>query len=93
MLESHFEKIKRHDFKFIYQFESKQSGMIPNMKKNSQHKTILQRLPKLTPLDISSVDTLMKNVSSIIFIKVNRKSALSITIQPYPLSAFLLSTS
>jgi hypothetical protein len=65
MLDSHFEKIKQQDFKFIYHFENKQSGMIPNMKKNSQHKTILQRLPKLTPLDISSLDTLMKNVSSL----------------------------
>jgi hypothetical protein len=63
MLDTHFEKIRQQDFKFIYHFESKQSGMIPNMKKNSQHKTILQRLPKLTPLDISSLDTLMKNVS------------------------------
>lgn len=65
MLDSQFEKIRQQEFKFIYHFESKQSGMIPNMKKNSQHKTILHRLPKLTPLDISSLDTLMKNVSSI----------------------------
>ena len=64
MLDSHFEKIKQQDFKFIYHFESKQGGMVPNMKKNSQHKTILQRLPKMTPSDISSLDALMKNVSS-----------------------------
>jgi hypothetical protein len=35
MLDPHFEKIRQQDFKLIYHFESKQSGMIPNMKKNS----------------------------------------------------------
>ena len=46
LFDSHFEKLRESDFKQCYLFENKQGAkMVPDMRKNSQHKLIQRRIP------------------------------------------------
>ncbi len=51
LIDSNFEKLREYDFKACYAFENKNGEMTPNMKKNSQHKLIKYRIPKLQFID------------------------------------------
>ena len=57
------ERVRETDFPWVYAF--KKDGE-PNLKKNSQHKLVSRRLPKIKDVDLKDADTLIKKVSIIV---------------------------
>lgn len=56
-MDNHFEKLREADFKSCYVFESKPGQeMVPNLRKNTQSKLVLRRIPKIKPSDLKDID-------------------------------------